>query len=84
MPLLTRFVLYAGTWVAGLAGSMDAATVRGKIARNAGYPISYMKVSLRGTKVSFSPIYTGSDGLFSPATTKVAGFLLRPLLNPLL
>jgi hypothetical protein len=43
---------------------MDAATVRGKIARNAGYPISYMKVSLRGTKVSFSPIYTGSDGMY--------------------
>ena len=47
-----------------LPGAMLAATVRGKIQRNAGYPVSYMKVTLKGQKGVSSPVYTGSDGIY--------------------
>jgi len=47
-----------------LPGAIEAATVRGKIERNAGYPVPYMKVTLKGPKGESNPVYTGSDGMY--------------------
>ena len=47
-----------------LAAIVQAASVRGKIARNAGYPVSYMKVTLKGPRGVSSPVYTGNDGVY--------------------
>ena len=62
--LMTPFAFWIALWLVGLTGALQAATVRGKIERNAGYPVSYMKVTLKGQKGESSPVYTGSDGMY--------------------
>jgi len=62
--LTNRSVFWIALWLVGLTGALQAATVRGKIERKAGYPVSYMKVTLKGQKSESSPVYTGSDGMY--------------------
>ena len=59
------------------AAGVDAATVRGQIARNAGYPAPYMKVTLRGPKGESSPVYTGNDGIYYFRKVPVGDYILE-------
>ncbi len=41
-----------------------AADVRGKVEREAGYPASYIRVTIKCGGRRSSPVYTGSDGFY--------------------
>ena len=62
--LMSPSAFWIALCLAGLPGAMQAATLRGRIERNAGYPVSYMKVTLKGQTGESSPVYTGSDGMY--------------------
>ena len=55
-------IIWIAFYVLGLPSTAEAATARGLIERNAGYPAANIKVSLRG--VNTEPVYTDNDGRY--------------------
>jgi hypothetical protein len=56
--------LWTALLLPALPVAVHAATARGKIERSAGYPVSYMKVTLKGQKAEIGSVFTGSDGFY--------------------
>ena len=57
-----NIAIWMAFYVLGLPSVAQAATARGSIQRNAGYPAGNMKVSLRGVRTE--PVYTDNDGKY--------------------